>query len=119
MNKLFSITDVVVIGDRLSTILAEARNKTDMRLQVNFATSEDGTPFERYTVVMQVGPGHRQRFDIGERDFKFLHWTGIDVEVEVVAGPEEVENFTVSCADAPRRTLNGQHSNTDQLLTTA
>jgi hypothetical protein len=117
VNKLFSITDVVMIGDRLSTILAEARNKTDMRLQVNFATSEDGTPFERYAVVMQVGPGHRQHFEIGERDFKFLHWTGIDVEV--VAGPKAVENLTVSCADAPRRTLNRQHSNTDQLLTTA
>jgi hypothetical protein len=43
MDKLFGITDVVMIGDRLSTILAEARANTDMRLQVNFGISEDGT----------------------------------------------------------------------------
>jgi hypothetical protein len=117
MDKLFAITDVVMIGDRLSTIIAEARNKTDMRLQVNLGTSEDGTAFERYTVVVQVGPVHRQHFDIGERDFKFLRWTGIDVEV--VAGPKGVDNFGTSCADAPCRTLNGQRSIADQFLTTA
>ena len=117
MDKLFGITDVVMIGNRLSTILAEARSKTDMRLQVNFSTSADGTSFERYTVVVQVGPGHRQHFDIGERDFKFLRWTGVDVEV--VAGPKGVENCGASCADAPRQTLNGQRSSTDQLLTPA
>jgi hypothetical protein len=81
VDKLFGITDVVMIGDRLSTILAEARNKTDVRLQVDFGISEDGVPVERYIAVVQVGPGHRQRFDISERDFKFLRWTGTDVEI--------------------------------------
>jgi hypothetical protein len=117
VDKLASITDVVLIGDRLSTILAEAKNETDMRLQVNSATFEDGTSFKRYTVVVQVGPGHRQQFNIGERDFKFLHWTGINVEVS--ANPKAAENFVASCADAPRRALHEQHSSTDQLLTAA
>jgi hypothetical protein len=116
VDKLFGITDVVMIGGRLSTVLAEARSKTDMRLQVNFGVSEDGTPCERYAVVVQVAPGHRQHFDIGERDFKFLRWTGI--KVEVVAGPKGLENLGASRADAPRRTLNGHVSSTDRLLTT-
>ncbi len=86
MDKLFGITDVVMIGDRLSTILAEAKKKTDLRLQVDFATSEGGAPFKRYLAVVQVGPGHWQRFGIGKRDFNFLRWTGIDVEI--IAGPK-------------------------------
>jgi hypothetical protein len=116
VDKLFGITDVVIIGDRLSTILAEARVKTNMRLQVKFGTSEDGTPSERHTVVVQAGPGYRQHFDIGERDFKFLRWTGIDVEV--VASPKGVEKLDASRAGAPRRTPTGDRFRTDQLLTT-
>ena len=101
MNKLLGITDVVMVGDRLSTILAEARSKKDMRLQVNFGTSADGEPFERYSVVVQVAPGHRQYFDISERDFKFLRWTGIDVDV--VAGPKGVESLGRHSPPNPER----------------
>jgi hypothetical protein len=86
MDKLFGITDVVVIGDRLSTILAEAKKKTDLRLQIDFGTSEGGVPFKRYLAVVQVGPGHWQHFGIGKRDFNFLRWAGIDVEI--VANPK-------------------------------
>ena len=115
MDKLFGITDVVMIGDQLSTLLAEARANTDMRLRVKFGTSDDGTPSERHTVVVNAGHGHWQHFDIGERDFKFLRWTGIDVEV--VAGPKGIESLGANRADAPRRTSNGYPSSTGQPLT--
>jgi hypothetical protein len=116
VHKLFGITDVVMIGDQLSTLLAEARVNTDMRLRVKFGTSDDGTPSERHTVVANAGPGHWQHFDIGERDFKFLRWTGIDVGV--VAGPKGVEKLSASRADAPRSAPTGDRSRTEQLLTT-
>lgn len=103
MDNLVGITDLVMIGERLSTILAEARAKTDLRLQVDYGTSEDGVPFERYAVAVHLGPGHWQRFVIRERDFKFLRWTGSDVEV--VAGPQ-------AC-----RALTGHRSSTAHLLT--
>jgi hypothetical protein len=116
VDKLVGITDVVMIGDRLSTILAEARSKTDLQLQVNIGTSEDGVPFEQYSAVVQVGPGHRQHFDISERDLKFLCWAGIDVAV--VASPKGIESLGSERADTPRRALNEPRSSARQLLTT-
>lgn len=116
MDKLASITDVLMIGNRLTTILAEARAKTDMRLQVKLGFSEGGTLCERYAIIVIAGPGQRQPFDIGERDFKFLRWTGVDVEV--VAGPTGIETLGTNRADSLRRTTNGHRFDTGQLVTT-
>jgi hypothetical protein len=124
VDKLFSITDVVMIGDRLSTILAEARNKTDLRLQVDFGISEDGVPVERYIAVVQVGPAHRQRFEISERDFNFLRWTGTDVEMVACPKAYRALNRLVPDARGSRsaraadRYTRPHRSRADHLLTT-
>ena len=85
MNETIRITDLVAIGDRVTTILAEVRSETDLHLRATYSTSDAGAQSERYVAIVRAGPGHWRHFDIAKRDFKFLRWAG--VRVEVIGGP--------------------------------
>ena len=85
MDKTFDITDLVVIGDRVTTIVKEAKNKTSLRARAIYSISDVGIQPEGYVAIVRAGPGHWKHFAIGERDFKFLRWAG--VKVEVISGP--------------------------------
>ena len=89
MDKTFGITDLVVVGDRVTTIITEAKDKTNLHARAIYPTSDAGVQPERYVAIVRAGPGHWRHFDISERDFEFLRWAG--VEVEVIGGHAESE----------------------------